>query len=66
MNKPSSTAQAAGLAPFIAASVLTAVKIFAPEIYAEIPADYQGHLIAAIAFWFAWRQKENVYEMRER
>ena len=63
MNKPSSTAQAAGVAPFVAATILLLLKIFTPEVYAQIPADYQGHLIAMVAFVFAWRQRENTYTM---
>lgn len=63
MNKPSSTAMAAGVAPLAVATLLTALKIFAPDIYIQLPAGYEGHLLAAVAFYFAWRQKENVYKM---
>ena len=63
MSKPSSTAQAAGISAFIASTILLVIKIAWPEIYAQIPVDYQGHLIAAVAFFFAWRKRENVYDM---
>ena len=66
MNKPSSTAQAAGIAPLIASTALLAIKIIWPDIYAQIPPEYQGYLISGIAFWFAWRQRENVYDMRPK
>jgi len=60
MNKPSSTIQAAGIAGFLAATGLTALKIAAPDIYVQIPPDYQGHLIVAITFAFGYFKKENV------
>lgn len=63
MNKPSSTAQAAGIAPLIASTALLVVKIAWPEIYAQIPTEYQGFLVSGIAFYFAWRQRENTYKM---
>jgi len=63
MSGPSSTAKAAGIAPLIASTALLAVKIIWPEIYAQIPPEYQGYLIGGIAFYFAWRQPERVYRM---
>jgi|GEM_PF-4813101 len=63
MSRPSSTAAAAGIAPLIASTVLLAVKIIWPDIYDQIPPEYQGYLISGIAFWFAWKQKENTYKM---
>lgn len=66
MNAPSSTAQAAGIAPLIASTALLIIKIVWPEIYVQIPPEYQGYLIAGIAFWFAWKQKENVYKMSKK
>ena len=63
MNQPSSTIQAAGIAGFIAASILTGLKIWAPDIYAQIPPDYQGHLIVAITWIAGYFKRENVYHM---
>ncbi len=63
MTGPSSTAKAAGVAPLIASTALLGVKIFAPDIYVQIPPEYQGYLIGGIAFYFAWRQPERTYRM---
>ncbi len=60
MNKPSSTISAAGISGFIAASALTSLKIFAPEVYVKIPPDYQMHLVVAISFVIGYLKKENV------
>jgi hypothetical protein len=60
MNKPSSTIQSAGLAGFIASSLLLVVKIAWPDIYVEIPAEYQGYLVTAIMVGFGYFKKENV------
>ena len=64
MNKPSSTIQAAGIAGFIASSALLLVKIFAPEIYVQIPPEYQGHLVTMIVIAAGYLKKENVLPLK--
>lgn len=65
-STPSSTSQTAGVAAFIAATLLLIVKIVWPEVYHQIPAEYQGYLIGAISFFFSWQKKENVYKMEAK
>jgi len=60
MNKPSSTIQAAGIAGFIAATILLVVKITSPEMYAQVPPEYQAYLITAISIGIGYLKKENV------
>jgi len=60
MNKPSSTITAAGISGFLAASILLAVKITLPDIYVQIPPEYQGYLVTAIMVGFGYFKKENV------
>ena len=60
MNKPSSTITAAGIAGFIAATILLIVKIVWPEIHEQIPADYHGYLVVGIMVTFGYFKKENV------
>ena len=60
MNKPSSTISAAGISGFIAATMLLLIKIFAPEIYVQIPGEYQGYLVTAIMVTFGYFKKETV------
>ncbi len=60
MNRPSSTITAAGIAGFITASLLLAVKIFWPAVYVQIPPDYQGYLIVAVTMVIGYFKKENV------
>jgi len=60
MNKPSSTIQAAGLAGFLASSLLLIVKITWPDIYVQIPAAYQGYLVTFFVIVFGYFKKENV------
>jgi hypothetical protein len=66
ISRPSSTASAAGVYPFIAATLLTTVKIVWPEVHAKIPPNYELHLVAAIAFFGAWFQKERTYDMQPK
>jgi hypothetical protein len=66
MNRPSSTITAAGMAGFIAATLLTLLKIFVPETYALVPPDYQGHLIVAITFVIGYFKKEKVLNVQPR
>lgn len=66
MNRPSSTITAAGIAGFFAATILTLLKIFTPEIYTQIPADYQGHLIVAITCVIGYFKKEKVLNVQPR
>lgn len=60
MNRPSSTIQAATISGFVAATALLVVKIWQPEIYSQIPPDYQNYLIVAISATFGYFKKENV------
>jgi len=60
MNKPSSTIQATAIAAFAASSLLLLVKIFAVEVYVQIPAAYHGYLVGAIAVGIGYIKKENV------
>ena len=60
MNKPSSTIQAAGVYAFIAATIMLVIKLAWPEIYVQIPSEYQGYLIGVIPFVGGYFQKENV------
>lgn len=66
MNKPSSTITAAGLAGFIASSLLLLVKIVWPDIYVLIPPEYQGYLVTAIVIAFGYFKKENVLLIAKR
>ncbi len=66
MNEPSSTIKAVGYAGFIASTFLLAVKILWPDVYAQIPAEYQGYLVTAIAGLIGWRTKETTYKMVPR
>ena len=65
MNKPSSTIQAAGIAGFLASTILLIVKIMWPEIYVQIPAEYQGYLVTAIVFTIGYFKKENVLKIQK-
>ena len=60
MNKPSSTITATAIAAFLASTFLLCIKIFAPEIYVQIPATYHGYLVGAIAVAIGYYKKENV------
>jgi hypothetical protein len=60
MNKPSSTIQAAGISGFLAATALLIIKLAWPEIYVQIPPEYQGYLVTAIMIGFGYFKKENV------
>ena len=60
MNQPSSTITAAAIAGFIAATILLIVKITWPEIYIQIPPEYQGYMVAAIAILIGYLKKENI------
>jgi len=60
MNKPSSTIQATAIAAFIASSILLVVKLTKPEIYVQIPAEYQPYLVGIIAVIIGYKKKENV------
>lgn len=65
MNKPSSTIQSAGIAGFIAASLLLTVKLAWPQIYVQIPPEYQGYLVTAIMIGFGYFKKENVLPLKK-
>lgn len=60
MNRPSSTITAAGIAGFLAATLLLALKIWTPEIYAQIPEDYRMHLVVAFTVLVGYFKKERV------
>ncbi len=60
MNKPSSTITAAAIAGIAASTLLLIIKIAWPAIYVQIPPEYQGYLITAIAVGIGYRKKENV------
>lgn len=60
MNKPSSTIQAAGIAGFVASTVLLIIKVAWPDIYVQIPAEYQGYLVTVLVVGFGYFKKENV------
>ncbi len=60
MNRPSSTITAAGIAGFFASTLLLIVKIIWPDIYAQIPPEYQGYLVTGIAAAIGYFKKENV------
>ncbi len=60
MNKPSSTIQAAGIAGFVASTALLIVKIAWPDIYVQVPAEYQGYLVTVLMVGFGYFKKENV------
>ncbi len=60
MNKPSSTIQATGIAAFVASTALLIVKIVWPEIYTQIPPEYQGYLVGVIATVIGYKKKESV------
>lgn len=60
LNKPSSTIQAAGLAGFLASSLLLVVKLIWPDIYVEIPANYHGYLVTGITVMFGYFKRETV------
>ena len=63
--KPSSTIQSAGLSGFIASSLLLIVKLAWPEIYVQIPPEYQGYLVTAIMIGFGYFKKENVLPLKK-
>jgi hypothetical protein len=65
LSKPSSTIQAAGIAGFIAASLLLVVKLAWPQIYVQIPPEYQGYLVTAIMIGFGYFKKENVLPLKK-
>jgi len=60
MNRPSSTITAAGISGFIAATLLLGIKIGAPEVYTQIPPEYQGYLVTGIMCMFGYFKKEKV------
>jgi len=60
ISKPSSTIQATAIAGFVAATILLIVKAKFPIFYLMIPADYQLHMVVAIATAIGWYKKENV------
>lgn len=64
MNRPSSTITAAGIAGFVAATLLLIIKIKWPEIHEQIPADYRGHLVIGIAVLVGYFKKENVLPLK--
>jgi len=66
MNAPSSTIKAAGLAGFLAATALLIVKLLWPEIYAQIPPEYHGYLVAGIMAAFGYFKKENVLPLQPK
>ncbi len=64
MNKPSSTIQATAIAAAGVSTLLLIVKIAAPEIYTQIPPEYHGYLVGAIACWIGYKKKENVLPLK--
>lgn len=64
MSRPSSTIQAAGIAGFLASSLLLAVKLIWPDIYVQIPPEYQGYLVTAIVTVIGYKKKENVLNVQ--
>lgn len=64
MNRPSSTITAAGIAGFFASSLLLLVKIQWPDIYSQIPPEYQGYLVTGIAGLLGYFKKENVLPLK--
>ena len=60
MNKPSSTITATMISGFIAATFLLSLKLWAPEVHAQIPSEYQTHLVVGIACVIGYFKKENV------
>jgi len=66
MNRPSSTITATAIAGFFAATFLLIVKIWWPEIYAQIPDTYRSHLVVAFACIIGYFKKENVLPLKDK
>lgn len=64
LTKPSSTIQAAGIAGFLASTFLLTIKIMWPDIYVQIPAEYQGYLVTFIIIMIGYFKKENVLPVK--
>ena len=64
MKKPSSTISSAGIAGFLASTLLLVVKIAWPDIYVQIPIEYQGYLITGIMVMIGYFKKENVLPVK--
>ena len=60
MNPTSSTLKATGSWGFLAVLVMGAVAMIWPDIYARVPAGFEGGLVMAIGVVAGKLQKENV------
>jgi len=60
MNKPSSTIQATAYAAAGVSTLLLVVKIVAPDVWVQIPPEYHGYLVGAVACAIGYKKKENV------
>ena len=64
MKQPSSTISAAAIAAFIGSTSLLVVKLVWPDIYVQVPPEYQGYLVGALSAAFGYIKKENVLDVK--
>lgn len=65
MNKPSSTIQAAAISGALAALAFGLFAVFAPEMYARVPAGMEAGTAVLIGVAFGYLKKENVLPLKK-